>query len=49
MKLEFIVCSLTASCILFAVHSLASEQVQQRHDLTIIYTTDVLGEIEPCG
>ncbi len=37
---------MVASSILFTINPLASKQ---KHDLTIVYTNDVLGEIEPCG
>ena len=49
MKQKLLLWSLTASFILLASHSHASKQDRQRPDLTIVYTNDVLGEIEPCG
>jgi hypothetical protein len=49
MKQKLLLWSLTASFILLAFLSYASKQARQRPDLTIVYTNDVLGEIEPCG
>jgi hypothetical protein len=49
MRLKFMMSSLVVSCILFTIHSAASKQADQKPDLTIVYTNDVLGEIEPCG
>jgi hypothetical protein len=49
MKPKSILSSLVVSSILFTIHPIASKEVEQRQDLTIVYTNDVLGEIEPCG
>ncbi len=49
MKLQFVVWALVGSFFLFIIDSHAAKGVEQRHDLTIVYTNDVLGEIEPCG
>jgi len=49
MKLKLNLGTLAVSLILFTVHPTASKQAQQGHNLTIVYTNDVLGEIEPCG
>jgi hypothetical protein len=49
MQLKFILRSLVVSFIVFTVHPSEPKGVQQRYDLTIVYTNDVLGEIEPCG
>ncbi len=49
MKQKLLSWSLTATFILLASQSYASKQARQRPDFTIVYTNDVLGEIEPCG
>ena len=46
MKLKFVVWALVGSFFLFIIDSHAAKGDQQRHDLTIVYTNDVLGEIE---
>jgi hypothetical protein len=49
MKPKFVMWLLLASCVLFSVHSTASKEAKERLEITIAYTNDVLGEIEPCG
>jgi hypothetical protein len=49
MRSKFVTWLLVASCIFFSVHSTTSKEAKEKHDLTIVYTNDVLGEIEPCG
>jgi len=49
MELKFVVWPLVGSFFLLTIGSHAAKGAQQRHDLTIVYTNDVLGEIEPCG
>jgi hypothetical protein len=49
MKPKFVTSLLVVSCVLFTVCSTASKEAKERLEITIAYTNDVLGEIEPCG
>jgi hypothetical protein len=49
MKPKFVMLLFMVSCVLFSVHSTASKEAKERLEITIAYTNDVLGEIEPCG
>ncbi|NIS60457.1 MAG: hypothetical protein GTO13_07115 [Proteobacteria bacterium] len=49
MVLKFFVWPLVGSFFLLTVDFNAAQGAHQRYDLTVIYTNDVLGEIEPCG
>jgi hypothetical protein len=49
MKLKFFLWPLVGSFSLLTIDAYAAKGAQQRRDLTIVYTNDVLGEIEPCG
>jgi hypothetical protein len=49
MKAKDIISVLIPLFVLFIAHSSPGNEATGKHRLTIIYTNDVQGEIEPCG
>ncbi len=49
MRFQFLIFLIIPLFVLGVVRGLLAKEANARHHLTIVYTNDVQGEIEPCG